>query len=113
MRTLLELIIAAAIIAIGWEKSLKDRAQDLPWFADRPTNTQNRSQSSTVNSRPSPTTPGAWMWDPKRQSILDTPKPKTATVPVPASTPGTWLFDPSHRSALDPPKKNHQAPTPP
>jgi hypothetical protein len=110
MRTLLELIIAAAIIAIGWEKSLKERADDLAWFSDKPSSTHSRS--SIVNPRPSPTAPGAWMWDPKRQSILDTPKPKTATVPVP-STPGSWLFDPSHRSALDPPNKNHQAPTPP
>jgi hypothetical protein len=30
VRTLLELIIAVAIIAFAWEKSLKERADDLP-----------------------------------------------------------------------------------
>jgi hypothetical protein len=113
VRTLLELIIAVAIIAFAWEKSLKERADDLAWFSDKPSSTQNHPRSSIVNPRPTPTAPGAWMWDSKRQSILDTPKPKSATVPAPSSTPGSWLFDPNHRSSLDPPNKNRQAPTPP
>jgi hypothetical protein len=110
---LLEVIIAVAIIALAWEKSLKERADDLPSFSDKSSSTQNQPRSSSVNPRPSPTAPGAWMWDPKRQSILDTPQPKTATIPAPSSTAGSSLLDPNHRSPLDPPSKKHQSSTPP
>jgi hypothetical protein len=113
VRTLLELIIAVAIIALAWEKSLKERTDDLPWVSDKPSSTQNHPRSSIVNPRPTPTAPGAWMWDSKRQSILDTPQPKTATIPAPSSTAGSSLLDPNHRSPLDPPSKKHAQPTPP
>ena len=35
MRIVLELVIAAAIIALAWEKSLHERASDLPWIGDK------------------------------------------------------------------------------
>src|SRR6476469_8177285 len=104
MRTVLELLVAAAIIAVGWEKSLKDRAHDLSWFSDKVAAQQNHSQTSIVHPRPSPSVSGSWMWDPKRQSILDTPKA------IPSSTATSSLLDPVHRSPLDPPTRNHATP---
>jgi hypothetical protein len=112
VRTLLELIIAVAIVAFAWEKSLKERADDLPWISDKSSSTQSHSRSSIVNPRASPKAPGTWMRDPKRQSILDTPQPKTTTIPAPSSTAGSSLLDPNHRSPLDPPSKKHPQPTP-
>jgi hypothetical protein len=76
MRLLLELVIAAAIIALAWEKSLSERVSELPWFTHKVSKTESHSQSSTLDSRPAPSAPGAWMWDRNRKSVLDTPHPK-------------------------------------
>jgi hypothetical protein len=115
MRLILDLIIAAAIIALGWEKPLKERISELPWLGDKTAPTESHPRPSSLNPHPVPTASpsGAWMWDPKRQSILDTPKPKTATTPpVPSSTAGSSLLGPNHRSPLDPPGTKPQQPTP-
>src|SRR5947208_671738 len=109
MRSLIEIILVAALIALAWEKSLKERVNQLPWL------TQDHPRSSTLNPRPAPTASpnGAWMWDSNRQGILDTPRPNTAkTSPGPSSTAASWMFDPNHRSSLDPPAKKHPGPTP-
>jgi hypothetical protein len=55
MRLLLELTIAAAIVALAWEKSLKDRASELPWFGDKPApvaKMPDRPSSSALQPRP-------------------------------------------------------------
>jgi hypothetical protein len=115
MRTLLEIILAAAIIALAWEKSLEERARDIPWLGDKISpvvKSPDNPRSSTLNPRPI-NTPAAWMWDPNRRSVLDTPPPKSTTVhPAPTSTAGSWMFDPNHRSPLDPPPKKQPQSTP-
>jgi hypothetical protein len=68
MRLLLELVIAAALIALAWQKSWKERVNDL-------TTAQQHSRSSTLNPRPTATVSGAWMWDPNRKTALDRPSP--------------------------------------
>jgi hypothetical protein len=73
MRLLLEIIIAAALIALAWEKSWKERVSEAPWLGDKLTTTQNHPRSSTLNPRPTATVSGAWMWDPKRKATLDPP----------------------------------------
>ena len=76
MRFFLEIILAAALIALAWEKSLKERASELPWVSDgfkKPAQRQHRHSATPV-----PTVSGAWMWDPNRKSVLDRPSP---TVP--------------------------------
>jgi hypothetical protein len=100
MRLLVDLIIAAAIIALGWEKSLRDRARDVPWLAqliasDTPTKTK-----AVLTPGPTVSPSGAWMWDPNHRSALDTPKPKSTITP--SSTAGSWMWDPNHKTVLDP-----------
>jgi hypothetical protein len=95
MRTLLEIILAAGLIALGWEKPLREG------FA----RTEPVAASQTTPS-------GAWMHDPNRRTILDTPPPNGVTIqPAPGSSPGSWMFDPNHRAPLDPPRKSAR-PTP-
>jgi hypothetical protein len=95
MRTLIEIILAAALIAFGWEQSLKQR---IPWLADN----QIHSPTTTLNPRPTPTVSGSWMWDPNRRTVLDTPPPHAA----PSASANSFLLDPNHRSPLDPPRKS-------
>jgi|ERR1041385_4468521 hypothetical protein len=101
MRAIVEMILAVALIALGWEQPLKE---SVPWLADKAHKTVDQPQSSSLNSRPSPTIPGSWMWDPNRQSILDTPRPKAS------ATVNSSLLDPNHRTSLDPPTKDRPTP---
>ncbi|MCA1600123.1 MAG: hypothetical protein LC776_00285 [Acidobacteria bacterium] len=80
MRTLLEIVVVALLIAIAWEKSVKERISGLPWLGQKITGTESHSPSSTRHPRPTPTVSGAWMWDPNRKSVLDRPSP---TIPPP------------------------------
>jgi hypothetical protein len=101
VRTLLELMIAAAIIALGWDQPFSER---VPWFPDKTPKSSDHSRSSISNPRPTGTASGSWMWDPKRQSILDTPRPK------PSATVSSSLLDPNHKSPLDSPAKTNATP---
>lgn len=71
MRLLLELVVAAGIIVLGWDKPIKDwlpsSKSDSPKTADHP-------RSSIHNPRPSPVS-GSWMWDPNHKTALDRPSP--------------------------------------
>lgn len=110
MRLLIEIVLAAAIIALAWEKSLEEHARQIPWLGDKIAASQKPTK---VTKTPPAPTPAAWMWDANRRSVLDTPPPKSTTVhPAPSSTAGSWLFDPNHRSPLDPPSKKHAETTP-
>lgn len=81
MRLLLEIILAAALIALVWEKSLKERVSELPWIGDKtapvvktPERVQRPQPRPAVT--PAPSVSGAWMWDANRKSALDTPSKK-------------------------------------
>jgi hypothetical protein len=69
MRLLVEIILAAALIALVWEKSLRERATEIPVNSQHP-----RSKIRTIVT-PVPTVSGPWMWDPNRKSALDRPSP--------------------------------------
>jgi hypothetical protein len=106
MRLLIEIILAAALIGLAWEKSLHERARQIPWLGDKLAASENPTKV-VKNPQPPASTPAAWMSDPNHHSVLDTPKPRSiTTLPSPSSTAGSWLFDPNHRSPLDPPRKN-------
>jgi len=102
MRLLIEIFVVGALISLAWEKPLRDRLPP----ALRGSKPEETSNSQT---KPGTTPSGAWMRDPNRRSVLDTPPPRSTST-NPASSPGSWLFDPSHRSPLDPPAK--KSPTP-
>jgi hypothetical protein len=75
MRLAVELLIAAALVALGWEKPLSERAGELPWFTHETSKAESHSQSSTLHPRPTATVSGSWMWDPNRKTTLDRPSP--------------------------------------
>lgn len=83
MRLFLEIILAAALIALAWEKSLQERASELPWIGDGLKKSAQRQHRPGVT--PAPTVSGAWMWDPNRKSALDRPSPTSP--PRAESTP--------------------------
>jgi hypothetical protein len=113
MRVLIEIVLAAAIVALAWEKPLKERTNELPWFGDKAATSQESTKVAKKPQPPPAVTPAAWMWDPNRRSALNTPPPKSEIAPsTPSSSPGSWMFDPHHRSPLDPPSKKHASPTP-
>jgi hypothetical protein len=82
MRLILEILLAAALIALAWEKSLKERASDLPWVSDGFKKSAQRQHRH--GATPAPTVSGAWMWDPNRKTSLDRPSP---TPPSRAESP--------------------------
>jgi hypothetical protein len=82
VRLLVDLIIAAAILALAWEKPLKERVNHLPWMADKtapaakvpvPTTHPQSIVAPTPAVHPTSTVAGSWMWDPNRKSPLDPP----------------------------------------
>ena len=84
MRLLIEIVLAAALIALAWEKSLKDRASEIPWIGDKivpVVETQRPRSQIRPAVTPAPTVSGAWMWDPNRKSPLDLPKKPPASTP--------------------------------
>jgi hypothetical protein len=109
MRLLTEIILAA-LIGLAWGKSFKDRLTEVPWFKDKITVSEKTTKTAPTTRPPPASSPsGAWMWDPYRRSVLDTPKPRSVTtLPSPSSTAGSWMFDPNHRSPLDPPSKGNR-----
>lgn len=72
MRLLIELLCVAALIAVGWEKPLKER------FA---LNRENSSATTHSQVTPAPTVSGAWMWDPSHKNALDPPKKHATATP--------------------------------
>jgi len=88
MRLLLEIIVIAALIALAWEKSFKERASELPWFRDKETTKTSARSPQTQHPQtrlqpfvtPAPTTSASWIWDPNRRSPLD-PAKHTASTP--------------------------------
>jgi hypothetical protein len=99
MRFVVEIILVAALIVVAWEKSLKDRAREIPWPG------QLIASEKPMKPAPTASPSGAWMWDPNRRTVLDTPPPKALS-----STPPSWMFDPNHRSSLDRSKPTQATP---
>ena len=84
MRLLLEILIAAGLVALAWDTSYYERIGTLvpalasthqasPNSATEPARRSPAPQSANTTPPPegSPTPSGAWMWDPKRQGSLD------------------------------------------
>ena len=92
MRLLLEIILAAALIALAWEKSLKERASDLPWIGDKIAPVVNAPAQAQQSQHPRV-------------------QPRPIVTPAPTAS-GNWMWDPNHKSPLDPPSKTHASPTP-
>ena len=95
MRLIAELLIVAALIALGWSKSFSERVglsreESLPpravptkapaARATAPADGAAAAAPATeVTTKSSPTPSGAWMWDPNRQGSLDrktSPQPR-------------------------------------
>jgi hypothetical protein len=88
MRLLVDLIIAAAIIALAWEKPLNERVNQLPWGDKTAPSAKVPVQMSRPQSQP--------------QSIVA----PTPVVQPTSTVAGSWMWDPSHKSPLDPPRKS-------
>ena len=78
MRSLLELVLLGAIIALSWEKSLSERVGDvIPGFVARDRAPVlmggHTARARAVSGSPAESQPGAWMWDANRRSTLDRP----------------------------------------
>ena len=70
MRSVVELAILAAVIALAWEKSISQRVGEvIPAFASE----QPRAMAKRATPVSASNTSGAWMWDPNRRSVLDRP----------------------------------------
>jgi hypothetical protein len=88
MRLLLEIILAAALIALAGDKSLKERVSEAQWIGDKiapvvktpaqPQQAQHPRLQTRSIITPAPTVSGAWMWDPNRKTPLDPPSKKHA-----------------------------------
>jgi hypothetical protein len=83
MRLLLEIIVVAALLALSWEKSFKQRISEVPWLGNKiapSAKTPAQSQHRSV-APPAPTTSGAWMWDPSHKTPLDPAKKHAEPTP--------------------------------
>lgn len=121
MRLIVEILIAAALIGLAWEKSYQERvAEVIPSFArhsadpaaaarparrspSTPAEEQHQlampSAPSELAASPAPTHSGSWMWDPKRPASLDrpnqSPTPRTFTNHI------YYVDDQGHKYWLD------------
>jgi hypothetical protein len=78
MRTLIELLIVAALIGLTWQQSLQERVASLTGAKLNATATPGGTPAPIVRyvSRPAPAataSSGEWMWDPAHRSALDRP----------------------------------------
>jgi hypothetical protein len=74
MRLLTEIIIAAALIALAWDKPFKQwlrPASAVQTKIDAPS--QPQARIGTSQAAPAATRSGDWMWDPAHRSTLDRP----------------------------------------
>lgn len=70
MRSVIEIAILGAVVALAWEKSISQRVGEvIPAFASK------QAQVAAKGATPvaATSTSGAWMWDPTRRSVLDRP----------------------------------------
>jgi hypothetical protein len=79
VRILLEIIVGVLLIALAWEKSLKERFGEIPWPGEKIAPVAKAPDHPRFLSTPTPTASGSWMWDPNRKSPLDPPAKKHPT----------------------------------
>lgn len=81
MRLIAEIVIFSALLAVCWEKSLKERVMgpsaETAVKAKAPSALGGRNRQAVVEPAATLTPSGAWMWDKNRRSPLDPPTPKT------------------------------------
>jgi hypothetical protein len=103
MRLLIEIFVIGALLYVGWEKPFRD------WLPANISGVAKATPTPAVKLQPfarSTSTPsGAWMYDPNRRSVLDTPNARTNSPQHSPSGNGAWMWDPNHRSPLDAPRK--------
>ena len=70
MRSLLEIVLLGAVVAVAWEKSLSERVGEvIPALAPEQAKSAPSKRAIPIAANSS----GAWMWDPERRSPLDRP----------------------------------------
>lgn len=83
MRALLNLVLLLgliSVIAISWDKSLRERAAEIPIVGQYLSTNREAGPPHTtrvvsrIRSQATPPPPdGAWMWDPNHKTALDRP----------------------------------------
>lgn len=74
MRTLLEILLSAALVGLTWQQSLQSRIDSLIGTNARPTPPAVFVAPANGYVAHAAATPsGQWMWDPARRSALDRP----------------------------------------
>ena len=70
MRSVIEIVILGAVVALAWEKSISERVGEvIPALAakEEASGLPRRARPVAANAN------GAWMWDSNRRSVLDRP----------------------------------------
>ena len=74
MRTLIEILIVAGLVALTWEQSLHQRISTLTGGKLNTAATPAPVVRYVTRPAPAPTaSSGEWMWDPSRRTTLDRP----------------------------------------
>ena len=74
MRSLLEIVLLGAVVALAWEKPISERVGEvIPALADKKPAVAAMRAMPVLAAAPAETPSGAWMWDPNRRSVLDRP----------------------------------------
>ena len=76
MRSLLEVAVLAAVVALAWEKSISQRVGEAIPALHPALAATSATRAPALRAQPAAATAserGAWMWDPNRRSGLDRP----------------------------------------
>jgi hypothetical protein len=72
MRSLIGVLLFAAIVALAWDKSFSERVGEvMPALAAKKQSASPALRATPVSASASES--GAWMWDPNRRTALDRP----------------------------------------
>ena len=74
MRLIAELVVVAALVAFGWQRSYRDWAGDaIPMLAKDSAPAKAKRATAARDAAASPTPSGAWMWEKQSKTSLDRP----------------------------------------